>query len=66
MTGIVSFLIGMLFVVLGVVGEYVGRIFESVQGRPLFLVAESLGAERSAAAGTPTRPPGEATTEQDS
>ena len=46
MTGIVSFLIGMLFVVLGVVGEYVGRIFEAVRQRPLFLVAETLDAGR--------------------
>lgn len=46
MTGIVSFLIGVLFVVIGVVGEYVGRIFEAVRGRPLFLVVEMLGTER--------------------
>lgn len=46
MTGIVSFLIGVLFVVLGVVGEYVGRTFEAVRARPLFLVAETLGTER--------------------
>ena len=46
MTGVVSFLIGVLFVVLGVVGEYVGRTFEAARGRPAFLVAEMLGTER--------------------
>ncbi len=43
--GIVSFLIGMLFIVLGVIGEYVGRIYEAVRARPLYLVDELIGAE---------------------
>ncbi|MFQ5743844.1 MAG: glycosyltransferase family 2 protein [Acidobacteriota bacterium] len=43
MTGILSLLIGILFVVLGVIGEYVGRTFEAVRYRPLFLVREYLG-----------------------
>ena len=42
MTGVVSLLIGILFIVLGVIGEYVGRIFEAVQARPLYLVVDSL------------------------
>lgn len=41
--GVLSFLFGVLFVLLGVVGEYVGRIFETVKARPLFIVAERLG-----------------------
>ena len=28
---------------LGVIGEYLGRMYEEVKGRPLFLVAEELG-----------------------
>ena len=47
MTGIVSLLIGVLFVVLGVIGEYVGRIFETVRNRPAFLISESLDAGTS-------------------
>ena len=43
MTGIVSLLIGMLFVVLGVIGEYVGRIFEAVKARPAYVVQERVG-----------------------
>lgn len=41
--GVLSFLFGVLFVLLGVVGEYVGRIFETVKARPLFIVADRLG-----------------------
>jgi dolichol-phosphate mannosyltransferase len=29
-----------------VLGEYLGRMYEEVKGRPLFLVAEELGVER--------------------
>ena len=47
MTGIVSLLIGVLFMVLGVIGEYVGRIFETVRNRPAFLISESLDAGTS-------------------
>jgi dolichol-phosphate mannosyltransferase len=41
--GVLSFLFGVLFILLGVVGEYVGRIFETVKARPLFIVADRLG-----------------------
>lgn len=37
---------GMQLLTVGVLGEYVGRIFEEVKGRPLFIVAEALGIER--------------------
>ncbi|MHB8765379.1 MAG: glycosyltransferase family 2 protein [Deferrisomatales bacterium] len=42
---ILSFLFGVLFAVLAVLGEYVGRIFLEVIQRPLYLVSESLGFE---------------------
>ena len=30
---------------IGIVGEYVGRIFEQVKGRPLYIVATTIGAQ---------------------
>ncbi len=40
---IISFLFGVLFMLLGVLGEYIGRILIEVRGRPRFLVSEDLG-----------------------
>ena len=34
---------GLQLISLGIVGEYVGRIFEEVKGRPLFVVRSELG-----------------------
>jgi glycosyltransferase involved in cell wall biosynthesis len=64
----VMFFAGVQLISLGVLGEYLGRMYEEVKGRPLFLVAEELGLERHAApangppgseaeatAGSPTR-----------
>jgi len=39
---LVLFLVGFVIVAIGVVGLYVGRIFEQVRGRPLFVVDEEL------------------------
>lgn len=41
--GILSFLFGILFIFLGLVGEYVGRILIQVRDRPLFIVADRVG-----------------------
>ena len=46
---IISFLFGLLFVFLGLLGEYVGRILIEVRRRPRYLVSESLGIENSTA-----------------
>lgn len=42
---ILSFLFGILFVMLGVIGEYVGRVLMEVKGRPRFLVSDRVGME---------------------
>ncbi|MFV0281118.1 MAG: glycosyltransferase family 2 protein [Rhodoblastus sp.] len=38
----VSFLSGIQLMTLGVLGEYIGRVFAEVKGRPLYIVAEHL------------------------
>ena len=40
---IISLLFGLLFVFLGLLGEYVGRILVEVRQRPRFLISENLG-----------------------
>jgi glycosyltransferase involved in cell wall biosynthesis len=58
----VLFFSGVQLISLGVIGEYLGRVYEEVKGRPLFLVAEELGVERKPAAPVSSardgRPPG--------
>jgi glycosyltransferase involved in cell wall biosynthesis len=45
----VMFFAGVQLISLGVLGEYLGRMYEEVKGRPLFLVAEELGVLQQAA-----------------
>ncbi len=42
----VMFFAGVQLISLGVIGEYLGRMYEEVKGRPLFLVAEEVGLKR--------------------
>jgi undecaprenyl-phosphate 4-deoxy-4-formamido-L-arabinose transferase len=41
--GIAFFLLGCVLLGLGIIGEYIGRIFEQVRARPRFVVAEVIG-----------------------
>jgi dolichol-phosphate mannosyltransferase len=43
MIAIESLLFGILFIILGIIGEYVGRILEEVRRRPRFIVDERVG-----------------------
>jgi glycosyltransferase involved in cell wall biosynthesis len=46
----VMFFAGVQLISLGVLGEYLGRMYEEVKGRPLFLVAEEVGLARASTA----------------
>jgi dolichol-phosphate mannosyltransferase len=50
--GVLSFLFGILFIMLGVVGEYLGKALEQILARPLFIIADTVGAARSASGKT--------------
>jgi hypothetical protein len=46
----VMFFAGVQLITLGVIGEYLGRVYEEVKARPLFIVAEEVGLSEDAAA----------------
>ena len=52
----ITFFAGVQMLSLGIIGEYIGRIFAEVKRRPLYLVAERLEDEASVAPTDPTRP----------
>jgi dolichol-phosphate mannosyltransferase len=55
---VVTFLSGLQLVFLGVMGEYLGRVYEEVKGRPLYVVERIIGDRRGQGSGPrPTLPP---------
>lgn len=53
----VLFFAGVQLIFLGVIGEYLGRVYEEVKARPLFLVREELGVSSDAAKPTEAAAP---------
>jgi dolichol-phosphate mannosyltransferase len=45
-----------LLVTVGILGEYVGRIFEESKGRPLYIIADAWNFAPRSEAETPARP----------
>ena len=42
-----AFIGGLVLLSLGIIGEYVGKIYEEIKGRPTFIVAEEINFEDS-------------------
>lgn len=43
LVAISTFFNGLILLVLGILGEYIGRIYEEAKGRPLYVVSEKIG-----------------------
>ena len=54
---VLSFLSGVNLIMTGVIGLYVGRIHTEVKGRPLYVVARTVGFPQAASTGQPLREP---------
>jgi dolichol-phosphate mannosyltransferase len=46
---VMSFLFGVLFILLGIIGEYIGRILVEVRRRPRYVVSEEVGVRAASA-----------------
>ena len=51
----IMFFAGIQLISLGVLGEYIARIYEEVKARPLYLVAEEIGLDGEAPAASEPR-----------
>ena len=51
--GLMSLLFGVLFTLLGILGEYLARILQEVRGRPRFIVSEGIGITSAGPIGDP-------------
>ena len=40
---VLLFFFGIMLIMLGIIGEYIGRIFEEVKGRPLYVISDRTG-----------------------
>lgn len=47
--GVMSFMFGVLFILLGIIGTYLGSIFEILKNRPHFIVGSTVGFDERAA-----------------